>query len=134
MHPRPPVLEEELPSYELALTTLPEEPSPVTLPALKPTRVDDDEMDAEGGEDEHPPEQGHQQTGTPIPGTASVKGANVSHQAPQGSTLYTVLHTKTYVSRTEALSAFIRVPFLEEPTNLFLGDITILLHLLFNSP
>jgi hypothetical protein len=53
MHPRPPVLDEELPTHESALAILPEEPTPVTLPSLKPTQVNGDDMSTEGGEDEN---------------------------------------------------------------------------------
>jgi len=43
-------------------------------------------------------------------------------------------NTKTEISCTDALSAFMRAPLLREAYNLFLGDINILLHLLLNSP
>jgi hypothetical protein len=34
-HPSPPILEETFPEYQKALNSLPEEPTPVTLPTLK---------------------------------------------------------------------------------------------------
>jgi hypothetical protein len=56
MHPRLPVLDEELPSYESALANLSKDPTPVALPSLKPIRGNDDDLDAEGDEDGNLPD------------------------------------------------------------------------------
>ena len=49
-HPLPPILEEAFPEYTNALANLPEEPTPITLPAFGPYINPCDDMEAEGAE------------------------------------------------------------------------------------
>jgi hypothetical protein len=78
-HPIPVILEEGFPPYAEALASMPEEPTPVTLPTLAYYPSSDMEMEEGADRGDHPPGQ-EQQGGTALPPTP--EGGTPGRQAP----------------------------------------------------
>ena len=135
------------PAYQTALDNLPEEPTPLTLPALQGCF-----FQPEGMEDDSDRQQREEMAAsaamTTIPQTL-LAGPNptvdpaAAHGPPvtpatnldgSGPGPVTQQNSAAELSRLAAMEKFIRAPNLRDPTNLAMGEITILLHFLFDSP
>jgi hypothetical protein len=122
------ILEETLPEYQTALASLPEEPNPVTLPPLLGRFYQSEEMDAEQTADPPavpPNTDAEQQEGDlTAAGTTPLADPPIAPQPPPTSA----------ETRRTALSAFHATPRLRDPARIQLEDISILLHLLRDTP
>ena len=143
----PPLMDVVFPAYQTALDNLPEEPTPLTLPALEGCFFQTEDMEDDSAQ-QHPEgaidlETPGDHTQNPLEGAiptvdpAAAQGPPVnSVVTPDGSAPEPVaLQTLAAgLRRQEALEAFLRAPNLRDPTNLALGEVAILLHFLHDTP
>ena len=126
-HPSPLILEETLPDYQTTLDSLPEEPDPVTLPVLKGSFFQLEDMDAESVADPPVNPSTNEATSYTVPMHAT-KDTPLSEPS-LGPMILTAEET-----RHAALTAFLTPPRLRDPTRIKLGDISLLLYLLLDTP
>jgi hypothetical protein len=134
------------PAYQTALANLPEEPTPLLLPALKDTFFTMEDMDDDY--DEHQTAEGAASDPQGVqlqvpPEEANAMAHPAAAQVPPGTPVIppagatpapTVQQTAARPDRQAVMDAFLQAPNIRDPTNLPLGEIAILLHFLIDSP
>jgi hypothetical protein len=115
-HPCPPILRETFVACQTALDSLPEEPAPVTLPALKGRFFQSDDIDAEAVED--PPV--HAAADPVLPPRPTTTHSNTA-PLRLGEDPHLLTEEE---GRHATLATFMHAPLLRGATHIYLGDIS----------
>jgi hypothetical protein len=121
------IMEVTFPDYQTAMASLPEEPSPFTLPALQGRFFQPYDMDMEGAAD--PPADP-----TAIEGITDPLPMHTTGDTPLPEPQLEPLLPTDAEERHAALTAFLTSPRLRDAARIQPGDISLLIHFLLNTP